>query len=154
MLATTSIAPAPAAASTRLRLGPRGSGLRRNVAAAIRTATSSPTRAAATGHSAPDSPPFRMRRKNRPKEVPEATPYPMARPGQRLLDCAGLAPPGKLPSPAELDSTIAARHSSAPAKAAAPGRSPPATATATGMTTDTSPDTGATTLIGPAARPV
>ena len=62
--------------------------------------------------------------------------------------------PASLVPPAELASTIATRHSSAPAYTPAPGRSPPASATATGRTVETSPDTGATTLIGPAARPV
>src|SRR6266545_268943 len=46
----------------------------RSTAAAIRTAASSPARPAATGHSSPDYPAFRMSRKNRPNEAPEATP--------------------------------------------------------------------------------
>ena len=54
---------------------------------------------------------------------------------------------------AELTSTIAARHRSAPVYSIAVSRSPPARANASGRTVDISAETGATTLIGPAASP-
>ncbi len=54
---------------------------------------------------------------------------------------------------AELTSTIAARHRSAPVYSIALSRSPPARAKVSGRTVDMSAETGATTLIGPAASP-
>src|SRR5438034_10743548 len=72
MFATTSITPAPAAVSRSQPLSWRGRTLRRARAAAAKTAASSPIRPAATGHSSPDCPALRMRRKNRPNEAPDA----------------------------------------------------------------------------------
>jgi hypothetical protein len=74
MFAMTSIAPAPAAASSGRPPARRGSRLRRSTAAAISMTASSPIRPAATGQSAPDCPALRMRRKNRPNDAPETMP--------------------------------------------------------------------------------
>jgi hypothetical protein len=73
MFATTSITPAPAAATGMPPPTPR-SRPGRSTAAAARTAASSPMRPAATGHTAPDCPAFLMSRKNRPNETPDAVP--------------------------------------------------------------------------------
>jgi len=62
------------AAGSSLPPAPHGSMLRRSTAAAMRTTASSPIRPAATGQSSPDCPALRIRRKNRPNEVPEAMP--------------------------------------------------------------------------------
>jgi len=62
--------------------------------------------------------------------------------------CAERAAPGSA-----LTRMIAARQMRAPAITTAVGRSPPAIATPTGSTVETSADTGATTLIGALAKP-
>jgi len=115
-LAVIVIAAVAANRSSGRRPALGGSRLRRSTAAAARTTASSPIRPAATGHSSLDGPGVRTRRKNRPNDAPDAMPYPRARPapGRRNRGAA----PGRragLASPAELASTIAARHSSAPA---------------------------------------
>ena len=122
---------------------PRHSGGLRAAASAISATALPVTREIATGHSTAECPAFFRNRKNSPNAAPAAMPYPSPRSRPGCFDAPGSA----------LTSTIAARQATAPAMTGAPGRSPPAIATPTGSTVETSADTGATTLIGALAKP-
>ena len=96
-------------------------------------------RAVSRGHH-PLSSPARSRATNqRPKEVPAIN--------GRVSDARVTAPCGTPMSPPM--SATAATASTAPRTAGAPGRSPRARPTATGMTAETTPVTGAATVIDP-----
>src|SRR6185437_938787 len=129
-------------------------------ASAMATATTVPeVRETATGHSTPDCPAFFRQRKNRPNPAPAVAPY--ARPRRRLAGPREPAPfvpilswrPATGPADGMLTRTMAARQIRPPAAIGAVTCSPPATATPTGSTAETSAATGATVLIGAAAKP-
>ena len=143
--------------SSRRSIWPRHSGRVLVITMAASASALPVTRCTATGHSTAEWPAFFKNKKNRPNDMPATTPYPrprsvVGRPG--MAGPAGNAACPPVSSPPALTSTIAARQATAPAITDGPGRKPPAIATPTGSTVDTSADIGATTLIGARANPV
>src|SRR4029077_13453907 len=114
-------------------------------------------RAVQTGQKTPEEPAFRRHTKKMPNMAPHTVPYTTPRSAGRSprnrVPAAFAGPRAGVPR-SRLTSTVAIRHTAAPMYTSTPRCSPDATATPTGSTVDTSADTGATTLIGPAARPV